>query len=56
MSEGTSPIDYSYSGQRSISSLGLMGYNARFSGPLLGRFIQQEMIVPGTWRAIGYHR
>jgi RHS repeat-associated protein len=45
--DGESPTDYSYTGQRSLSDLGLMDYNARFYDPLLGRFIQPDSMVAG---------
>ena len=44
-SDGDSPTDYSYTGQRSLSDLGLMDYNARFYDPLLGRFTSPDSIV-----------
>ncbi|MBI9051734.1 MAG: hypothetical protein JEZ00_20095 [Anaerolineaceae bacterium] len=57
--EGTSPTDYSYTGQRSLSEIGLMDYNARFYDPLLGRFITPDSIVPNksmisNWNTYSY--
>jgi RHS repeat-associated protein len=44
---GTTPTDYTYTGQYSYASdFGLMFYNARWYDPLLGRFAQPDNIIP----------
>jgi RHS repeat-associated protein len=54
--DGTSPTDYTYTGQRSLSEIGLMDYNARFNDPMLGRFTSPDSIVPEPGSVIGYNR
>ena len=54
--DGTSPTDYTYTGQRSLSDIGLMDYNARFYDPMLGRFTSPDSIVPDPGSVIGYNR
>jgi RHS repeat-associated protein len=45
---GTTPTDYTYTGQRSeMDGFGLMYYNARWYDPALGRFAQADTIVAG---------
>jgi RHS repeat-associated protein len=47
-SNGTTPTDYTYTGQYSnVDDFGLMFYNARWYDPALGRFAQADTIVPG---------
>lgn len=40
------PTDFSFTGQRSNSEVGLLFYNARFYDPQLGRFVQADTIIP----------
>ena len=56
---GTSQTDFGYTGQRSMSSIGLMDYHARFYDQTIGRFIQPDTIVSNpansqTWNRYGY--
>ncbi|MFZ5878746.1 MAG: RHS repeat-associated core domain-containing protein, partial [Chloroflexota bacterium] len=44
---GTSPSNYRYTGQRQEASFGLYFYNARWYDSALGRFAQADTIVPG---------
>ena len=55
-SDGASPTDYTYTGQRSLSDIGLMDYNARFYDPMLGRFTSPDSIIPDPGSVIGYNR
>ena len=55
-SDGASPTDYSYTGQRTLSDIGLMDYNARFYDPMLGRFTSPDSIVPDVEQVISYDR
>jgi RHS repeat-associated protein len=54
--DGDSPTDYTYTGQRSLSDIGLMDYNARFYDPMLGRFTSPDSIIPDPGSVIGYNR
>jgi len=46
-SSGTSPTNYTYTGQKShVDSFGLLFYNARFYDPALSRFISPDTIIP----------
>jgi len=40
------PTSYRFTGQRKDATIGLYFYNSRYYDPLLGRFIQQDAIVP----------
>jgi len=44
---GNAQTDYTYTGQRSRSYIKLMWYGSRWYDPVLGRFIQPDVIVPG---------
>lgn len=45
--DGTTPTDYTYTGQYSnMSDIKLMFYNARWYDPALGRFAQADTVVP----------
>jgi RHS repeat-associated protein len=51
--------DYTYTGQREESALGLMYYVARWYDPHIGHFTQADTIVPGAgnpaaWNRYGY--
>ena len=54
--DGASPTDYTYTGQRSLSDIGLMDYNARFYDPMLGRFTSPDSIIPDPGSVVGYNR
>lgn len=45
-SEGASPTDYLYTGQRWDAEIGLYFYNARWYDPSIGRFTQADTDVP----------
>jgi RHS repeat-associated protein/uncharacterized repeat protein (TIGR01451 family) len=45
---GTVNTDRLYTGQRSLASLGLMDYKARFYEPTLGVFIQPDTMMPSA--------
>ena len=45
-SSGTSPTDFTYTGQRDVG-LGLMHYGARYYLPGLGRFVSADTVAPG---------
>jgi RHS repeat-associated protein len=48
-SEGTTPAQYTYTGQYSnVSDFGLLFYNARWYDPALGRFTQPDTIIPNA--------
>lgn len=53
---GTNATDYRYTGQRSEAEIGLYYYVARFHDPTLGRFIQADTIVPGSYNPLGLDR
>jgi RHS repeat-associated protein len=57
---GTTPTDYTYTGQYSnMTDFGLMYYNARWYDPVLGRMAQADSIVPGGaqgWDRYAYVR
>ncbi len=42
-------MDYTFTGQKSDDSTGLMFYNARYYDTTLGRFTQADTIVPGAF-------
>jgi len=55
-SSGTSPTDYTYTGQYSYTDdFGLMFYNARWYDPSLGRFAQADTIVPSGGQGLDRH-
>jgi RHS repeat-associated protein len=48
-SDGTTPTDYTYTGQYSnVSDFGLLFYDARWYDPAPGRFTQPDSIVPNA--------
>jgi RHS repeat-associated protein len=54
-----SQTDFSFTGQRSISMLSIMDYNARFYDPDIGRFVQPDTIIPSpanpqSWNRYSY--
>ncbi|MGC9025888.1 MAG: RHS repeat-associated core domain-containing protein, partial [Chloroflexia bacterium] len=42
---GTTPTTYRYTGQRWEAGIGLYFYNARYYDPLLGRFVQPDLLI-----------
>lgn len=40
------PTNYTFTGQRSESGMGLMDFNARYYDPVLGRFVSADTMVP----------
>lgn len=48
--------DFGYTGQRNLSGMGLMDYNARFYSPLLGRFVQPDTIIPNPGDSQAWNR
>ena len=44
----TLPTDYTFTGQRDESGLGLLDYQARFYDPYIARFISADSIVPDS--------
>lgn len=48
--------DFTYTGQRNLSDIGLMDYKARFYSPTLGRFIQPDSIVPNAVNPQGFNK
>ena len=53
--DGTSPTDKTYTGQRS-EDFGLMDYNARYYSPLLGKFISADTIIPDPGNVLAWDR
>lgn len=56
---GIAQTDFGYTGQRNMSSLGIMDYKARFYDQSIGRFLQPDTIVsnpagPQTWNRYSY--
>jgi RHS repeat-associated protein len=54
--DGASPTDYTYTGQRSLSDIGLMDYNARFYDPMLGRFSSPDSTIPDLTNRFDFNR
>jgi len=54
--EGTFPIDYRFTGQRSDSGLGLYFMGARQYDPALGRWISADTIVPNPMNPQAFNR
>jgi RHS repeat-associated protein len=49
---GTTPTDYTYTGQYSDSYINLLWYGSRHYDPELGRFIQPDSIVPTSTQGV----
>ena len=49
---GTTPTDYTYTGQYSDSYINLLWYGSRHYDPALGRFISPDTIVPTTTQGV----
>jgi RHS repeat-associated protein len=54
MTQGDTPTDYQYTGQRNENGIGLYYYNARWYDASLGHFAQADTVVPGGVQ--GYDR
>ncbi len=52
-SEGDSPTDFGFTGQRLDDSTGLMYYRARYYAAGLGRFVSADTMVPGAASGAG---
>jgi RHS repeat-associated protein len=50
------PTDYSYTGQREESALGLMYYVARWYDSGIGHFVQADTVVPGAGNPAAWNR
>ncbi len=50
------PTDYTFTGQKSDDSTGLMFYGARYYDTTLGRFTQADTIVPGAFNPQALNR
>jgi RHS repeat-associated protein len=48
--------DFGYTGQRNITDIGLLDYNARFYSPTLMRFTQPDTIIPNPSNPQSYNR
>ncbi len=55
-SEGTSPTDYGFTGQRFDASSLLMYYGARYYDPVLGRFTRADPMMADAWNPQGLNR
>jgi RHS repeat-associated protein len=55
-SEGTSPTDFTFTGQRYDASSALMYYGARYYDPVLGRFTQADPILADAWNPQALNR
>ncbi|MBI5842739.1 MAG: RHS repeat-associated core domain-containing protein [Chloroflexi bacterium] len=49
---GTTPTEYTHTGQRSDSYINLLFYGARWYDPSLGRFVQADSIVPSGEKGV----
>ena len=45
---GTLPTDRKFTGQLTLSSIGLYDFNARMMSPVIGRFLSADTVVPGA--------
>ncbi|HZQ06618.1 MAG TPA: RHS repeat-associated core domain-containing protein [Anaerolineae bacterium] len=55
--EGTAlPTDYTFTGQKSDDSTGLMFYGARYYDTTLGRFTQPDTLIPGAFNPQAFNR
>jgi RHS repeat-associated protein len=43
---GATPTDFTFTGQRAEAGFGLMDYNARYYNPRLGQFVSPDTVVP----------
>ncbi|NIM92088.1 MAG: hypothetical protein GTO18_00005, partial [Anaerolineales bacterium] len=55
-SSSISETDFAFTGQRNLSAIGLMDYNARFYSPSIGRFISADPATPGLLNPQSYNR
>jgi RHS repeat-associated protein len=54
--DGVTPTDYQYTGQRNESAIGLYYYNARWYDPYITHFNQPDSIVPDPYNPQAYNR
>ena len=50
------PTDNTYTGQKTIESIGLMFYNARYYDTYLNRWVQPDSIIPDPYNPQDYDR
>jgi RHS repeat-associated protein len=50
------PTDFGYTGQRALTDVGLMDYNARWYDASLGRFVSADTMVPGASNPQAWNR
>lgn len=55
-SAGKAISDRKYTGQKSLASLGIYDYQARYYDPYLNRFLQPDSIIPDPYNPLSYDR
>jgi RHS repeat-associated protein len=53
---GATPTDFTFTGQRNEAGFGLMDYNARYYSARLGRFVSPDTVVPEPGSGQGFNR
>ena len=53
---GTTDVAYKYTGQERDASTGVYFYHARYYGPVLGRFLSPDTLVPNPWNPQSLNR
>jgi RHS repeat-associated protein len=53
---GATPTDFTFTGQRNEAGFGLMDYNARYYSARLGRFVSPDTIIPEPINSQGFNR
>jgi RHS repeat-associated protein len=56
LAPGIGETDFSFTGQRGLSAVGLMDYKARFFNPGVGQFASPDVIVPGYTKSSSLNR